>query len=285
MKLFNYIILFAIVLISSCDIINPDEPIPAYVKLEPFEYNAQGGSNSIKISDAWITVNGSFLGAFSMPKVFPVISEGNTEFIIDPGIKENGIANTPDIYPMYARYETSADLVPGDTVTLIPETVYKDDVKILFEETFNEGVSRFSDLEVTTVEVREGSASGYIELNKDDMPGVASASDLLEVFPAQNQGFLAYLEMDYKADVPLFVGLTGYDTQGNIVFTELTYGLNAKDEWNKVYFNFTEVFNLLNQTNTSRYEIRVSAQIPLENGEFTLENAEIRLDNIKLLAF
>lgn len=285
MKLFKYLMFLSLGLLHSCDIINPDEPIPGYVKLEPFEYNAQGGSSSSKISDAWVTVNGSFLGAFSMPKVFPVLSEGNTEFIIDPGIKENGISNTPDIYPMYTRYETSADLVPGDTVTLIPETVYKSDVKILFEETFNEGVSRFSDLEVTTVDVREGSASGYIELDQDNMVGIASASDLLEDFPAQNQGFLAYLEMDYKSDVPLFVGLTGYDTQGNVVFTELTYGLNSKAEWNKVYFNFTDVFNILNQTNTSRYEIRVSAQIPLENGEFTLENAEIRLDNIKLLAF
>lgn len=285
MKVFNTILILSLFLWSACDIINPDEPIPAFVKIDGFDYDAQGGSSSTNLTNAWVIVNQDFLGAFEMPKVFPVLAEGNTEFIIDPGININGIASTPGIYPMYERFATSVDLIPGDTVTIVPETGYKSDVRVLFEETFNQGVSRFSELDVTTIDPNEGAASGYIQLNKDDLPSVASASDLLEEFPAQNQGFVAYLEMDYKADVPLFVGLTGYDVQNNVVFTELTYGLNAKDEWNKVYFDFTEVFNLLNQSNTARYEIRISAQIPLNNGEFILENAEIRVDNIKLLAF
>jgi hypothetical protein len=285
MKIFNTVFVFLVIFCSACDVINPDEPIPAFVRIETFDYDPQGGSTSEKITDAWVTVNGDFLGAFDVPKVFPVLAEGNTEFIIDAGIKVNGISNTPNIYPMYERYSTSANLVPGDTLTIRPVTEYKSDVKILFEDDFNDGVSRFSDLEVTTVDVSEGSASGYIMLDKDAMPGIATASDIQEEFPAQIQGYLAYLEMDYKSDIPLFVGLTGYDVQGNVVFTELTYGLNTREDWNKVYFDFTQVFSLMIQSNASRYEIRVSAQIPLINGEFALENAEIRLDNIKLLAF
>ena len=99
----------------------------------------------------------------------------------------------------------------------------------------------------------------------------------------RKQGNIAYLELDYKTDIPIFVGIIGFDALGQETFSEITYGLNAKDEWNKAYFNYTLLMNTMDQRNTFIYQIRITAQIPIENGEFVQENAEIRLDNVKLV--
>ncbi|MCB0738933.1 MAG: hypothetical protein KDC92_15600, partial [Bacteroidetes bacterium] len=54
----------------SCDIINPKEPIPAYVYLDTSfvetDY-ANQGTNNHRIYDCWITYESNLIGAFSLP--------------------------------------------------------------------------------------------------------------------------------------------------------------------------------------------------------------------------
>ncbi|MCB0638866.1 MAG: hypothetical protein KDC54_19695, partial [Lewinella sp.] len=52
-------------LLPACDLINPEEPIPAYLYVAPFALNTAPnieGSNSAKITEGWVFVNGEFLG-------------------------------------------------------------------------------------------------------------------------------------------------------------------------------------------------------------------------------
>jgi hypothetical protein len=69
-----------------------------------------------------------------------------------------------------------------------------------------------------------------------------------------------------------------------LLFSEVNLGVNPRSEWNKIYFNVSNKIQQLAIAGAVRYRIIFQAQIPRENGEFTMENAEIYLDNIKLVS-
>ena len=91
--------------------------IPAYIEIERFYYNNQDENqkpytqnyHSTKITDAWVTMDGQFLGAFELPCKIPILYEDNHSdshaFDIYPGIKVNGIAATRLKYPFYQKFE------------------------------------------------------------------------------------------------------------------------------------------------------------------------------------
>lgn len=284
--LIRFTLLFLVIGLSGCDVINPEEDIPAYIEVLPFEYTASiDGSNSTKITDAWVTVNGNFLGAFNLPVKLPVLEQtGSYEVLIDAGIKDNALNTFPNIYPFYERYTQTVDLEIGEVVSVQPDTRYDMDItQMVFQENFDDGTINVTDVDKTVVDVLEGSGSGLIELDNENLPSLTVGSIPLTTFPSI--GNTAYIELDYKNDVPLLIGMAGIDATGLETFSAFPFGVIARDTWNKAYFNFTDVMRTLEQNNTAFYQIRILAQIPLENGEFVLENAEIRLDNLKLLMF
>jgi hypothetical protein len=69
---------------------NPEQ-IPVYLDIQPFKINETGPGKWQNITEAWLYVNGEFLGAYSLPAKVPVLAEGNTEIWVYPGVKENGI--------------------------------------------------------------------------------------------------------------------------------------------------------------------------------------------------
>src|ERR1051326_4552945 len=74
---FLYLIVFSFIhllILSSCSMFTPDTNTPAYIKITDFKaqtnYTSQGTSNQ-KMSDVWVHVGGSFLGAYQLPAKFP----------------------------------------------------------------------------------------------------------------------------------------------------------------------------------------------------------------------
>ena len=132
----------ATVLFSSCELYNPGEPVPAYIHIENFivttDYATQG-SNSHKITDAWIYVDDQIIGCFELPATIPVLSEGVHKLKIMPGIKVNGIAADRAPYPFYTSYEQDIDFQVGKSITLSPTITYKSSATFVFMQDF-EGV-------------------------------------------------------------------------------------------------------------------------------------------------
>src|SRR5438067_12211826 len=98
----------AIMLFTSCEIINPSEDIPSYLHVESFSVttnNETQGSNSSKITDVWVTVDGKALGTYELPATLPVLATGSHDVILSPGILINGIAATRTAYPFYTTYQ------------------------------------------------------------------------------------------------------------------------------------------------------------------------------------
>ncbi|MEZ4984834.1 MAG: hypothetical protein R2795_07325 [Saprospiraceae bacterium] len=100
------IIHFALLLVMSvswwqCDFINPEEGIPSYLFIEEFTLTTgpAQGSNSHKITEAWVFVDDIFLGVYDLPATVPVLETGSHTVRVEAGIRDNGLGDFPNIYP------------------------------------------------------------------------------------------------------------------------------------------------------------------------------------------
>ena len=75
--IYKFIALIFLLPVSSCEIFNPEEQVPAYVHLDKIDLNTQSdeGSKSHKITDAWVYLDDQLVGTFELPSTFPVLTE------------------------------------------------------------------------------------------------------------------------------------------------------------------------------------------------------------------
>ncbi len=84
-----------------------------------------------KITDGWLYVDGEYLGAYTLPAIVPVLAEGENEVILFPGVKENGIEATPNIYPYLTQFAKHYTLNAGQTTAVQPVTDYDPKIKCM----------------------------------------------------------------------------------------------------------------------------------------------------------
>lgn len=276
---------------SACNLIDPEEPTPAYLYIPEFRLQtnpATQGTDSHKITDIWLTVNGKFIGVYPLPATVPVLAEGQAEIIIEPGIKNNGINGASISYPLYRIYETAMDLAPGKTDTIRPLTSYISNLKVAAIDDFESGGRLFnkvlndsgSGMVATSDDVFEGNFSGLITLDKDRSVVEISTTRLFQDLTATSP--VVYLEVNYKAEAPVVFGVIGYvGGPGGLSTAILDPGFAPKDTWNKIYFNLSPL--LTDPQYTGGYQLVLQAFIPQENGQFIVDSAKILMDNIKLL--
>lgn len=279
--------------LSACEgIFPPENPIPAYVHVTPFQFsiNSTGqGSASTATPEVWVRVNGDFLGVYSLPAEIPVLEAGDAEITLDPGIRENGIASTPDMYPFYKSYITQATLVPGQTVAINPTTSYKTEARFPLIEGFENSGHLFQVL-VSGAETNrmqrisdaafEGNASGLIVL--DSAHSFVELATTTRYSGLLNRGAYVFLELNYKADVPVSFGVLATLRGGGSPRIQYVAGFNPSTEWKKIYFNLSPA---ISGSVLEDYQVILKAAIPLANGTPSRKNARIQLDNIKLVHF
>ena len=278
-----------LVSLSACDLINPAEDIPAYIYIEPFEVQTTPaeGTNSAKITEAWLSVGPNFLGPYSLPALVPVLEQGEQEIVINAGIKDNGISSSPDIYPFYTPYTLVLDLQPNEVDTIKPVVTYKSSARFAINETFQTGGHLFKlvelgpEIQITSDGAFEGN-SAIIQLTTDE-PVVEIATNLSFDNILDND-IRVYVELNYRSDVPVIFGLTGLNNNSQGFGTRLYEpGFSAKSTWNKIYFNLS---GTALQGQFESFRLAFFGFIPEDaNGELTLDEAKIYLDNIKLIHF
>jgi len=275
--------IFVIVLLSfaACDVINPDEPIPAYIKLEDFNVSSgssQGSADS-KITDGYLYINNEFLGVYELSKTIPIIASGETDIFVDPGIKENGIAATPNIYPFFKRFSTSVNLEAGEVTTITPETSYNSEATFAYIEDFEITNSVDFDADGDSLNAAQIITTGAYEGRSirfsvdEDVPRAEVATS--EKFFLPTDGGLTYLELNYKNDAFLQVGLIGYQQSSGVPIKYVKITLNPRDTWNKIYINLTDD---LIQSDLFNYQLLFIGNLPAGGA-----SANFYLDNIKLI--
>lgn len=284
-----YCCLLAMVfLLSGCD--GEDEPIPAFVEILPFEVTsdyASEGSASAKITDAWLWVGTEFRGAYELPATVPILSTGNQLVTVFPGIKVNGFASRPEINNFYERYETTLDLPAGEITTVQPTTTYKDVTEFAYIENFDgpHGLDEDEDGNPNTAITTNSSeafeiASGVIRLDVDNNVFEASTGIRFDDIPTNFS--TVYLELDYKNDVQVAIGLIGHQ-QGLPEAKQFIFVLNTRPDWNKIYIDLTDE---LAASRLSEYQIVISAVLPEDrSGNIVQDEGNVYLDNLKLVHF
>ena len=266
--------LFAL-LSSGC---GKENAVPAYVYLPSFSLTTKSGegSNSHKITDAWVYVDGQINGVFQMPVTLPIIELGQHEITVFAGIRNNGTRSNPVINPFFEAYKISMNLKAGKVDTLRPKTAYIANTQFKIMENFETGniftVDRDNDAALRFTNIDNGfeGKSGQIILTKAN-PIMEKASSTKAQLSDSAENI--YLEMNYKTQAELTVGLVGSDNLGDISTFKIT--LFPTKEWNKTYINLT---NEAKDLKKKDFQIVFRSLLP-----DTLSTATILIDNVKLI--
>ncbi|MBI4947809.1 MAG: hypothetical protein HY840_15570 [Bacteroidetes bacterium] len=263
---------------SSC---HKEAPIPAYIHIDKFSFSTNystEGSNSEKIIDAWIDVDGQPIGAFEMPCTVPVLFTGQHTVTVWPGIKENGISTTRIQYPFYNTYTQTVTLTPGSISTINPVTTYTSFSVFSFIDDFEGGATGFCDTALTDISMQivsspniemEGQCGGVVLTgNKSQYYGVTCTKFIL---PNTDPVFL---EINYNCNAEFSVGIAAYDGLNNYLGQAIALNLRpTMDGWNKAYVKLNDA---VASVGSAQYAIFFSMQ---KNND----PSYLYLDNVKLI--
>ncbi|MBI3511915.1 MAG: hypothetical protein HY064_14745 [Bacteroidetes bacterium] len=273
-KFFPVLFLFGI--FSGCRIINPAEDIPSYIHIDSITLSTSGnqGSNSSKITDAWIFVDSKLIGGFELPCTVPVLADGTHHILIRAGIKQNGLSSTRAIYPFYKGWEGDVALTKATVTTINPVISYFPGLDFSstwmdnFEVAYGFTADTIYHSQITLCDspyVFEGLHSAYIRLSADTIQFIGR-SPISYSFQGASD---AYLEMDYRCNIPFTVGLVN----GFSYYPWATVG--ESETWNKIYIRLNDA-------------VVVNGSYQVYIGMFKFPDVAepyLYVDNIKLLKY
>ncbi|HEY9115555.1 MAG TPA: hypothetical protein VIN10_12725 [Bacteroidales bacterium] len=277
-------------MLNSCYKFEGDQTIPSYIRIDSVslitDYYDEG-SSSEGITDAWIYVDDALIGAFELPATVPVLANGIHKLEIRPGIKLNGISSTRAPYPFYKPITfTNFNFVPDSVLTVgNPTTEYYSNTEFAWLEDFeNSSITIVENLGSDTVIKRTQPAGNPEAFSYDNSKysGVVNLTTEKPVWTAlsynqfqnQPQGSLVLLELDFKTDNYVSIGVVVLENSAYVKVPLLT--LNHAEEWTKIYVNLGP--NLSLHPGANIYQVFFESA--LEEGK---SDASIYLDNIKLV--
>ena len=266
----------------SCSFFDPASPVASYIHIDSISVltnNSSQGSNSKKVSDAWVLYDNVYLGTFPLPADIPLIGDGNHSIIVKAGIIENGIASSRSAYPKYSSFDTTLLLSTTNTISLLPRVTYGDAV------TFPQ-IEDFDDASLSLVTTTTGNTPLTITAQSDSNAfegnsGNAMLDETHNIFEvASSSAFtlplstLSYVELNYKGDQEFNIGVFITTTSGIIKTTLLT--LRESTSWKKVYVNLNDLGGV--SADGINYKIFLHAQKPL-----LLAVSNLYFDNFKVV--
>ncbi len=273
--------------IVGCDVINPSEPVPTYVKIDSFSFKQtkpqEEGPVSTAITSVWMYYNNDPVGVFDLPCNVPVITEGDQGIIsVAPAIALNGLYDLQPQYTFYSFDTVTLKTNPGNVFEYTPTTSYITSAVFQYKEDFELGNSfspyiegAIGDTSIVqtsdATKVHSGSRSGYIYVDKTN-----TYSEIITTSPFDITDGEAYLELNYKCSIPFEIGM--YNTLDN-GFEALSYfvGVNPTGTWKKIYIDLA--------TYTSTYlgkDFKLLIKCGLPDG---YSDGYVLLDNIKVVSF
>ncbi len=283
MRLFKFIyvpFLLLFCIISGCNIINPEESIPAFVEIKAMNLapNSNFGSNSSNIKDVWVYADGQFIGTFELPAKFPVLLAGNHNFQFGAGIFKNGIASTRAKYPFYKFDARTLNLTEGQTISIDTLTVeYFSGLKAKIVEGF-EGSSFPLDTLSTSLAPLAFDTANAFEGKKCLKLEVTSLDSVLECktngpYNYFDLGKSVYLELDYKCDEKFYIGIM---STASLTSKAILLQVNPSATWNKIYLDLSQT--VVNYGISNGFQIYFLLKKDLNTTKST-----VYLDNLKLL--
>lgn len=283
MKLIHLLPPTLLLLCCAAGCVSDNDVSPAYVTVTDLQLSTPGIADPTEaISEVWVFVDNVFEGAFPLPARIPVLRAGATTMRFEAGIRQNGVSASPDIYEFYTPFETTVELVPGETTELgvlgigyRPEARFAvfEDFEVNTPRAFTQQVTGNSALEPTQEQVLSGSFSGKLTLSRADSLLEVATGNLLSGLT--DERLSVWLEVDFLSDAALVWGVSGLD--GLNVVRSFDAVSVPRNEWTKIYFNLTPA---IISSGLTEYTLNLSAVLPDD-----LETGTVYLDNIKLVHF
>ena len=256
--------------------------IPTFISIETTKFVAaigQGTDHQL-ISEIWTYADSQLIGAYAVPSQWPLLGQDQIRLDIFAGIRENGQATSPIVYPLLSAWSTDIGASPGETITVSPVFTYAKTVRFALIEDFETSNSFRQDLDGDSLTMFSVSEVNAIEGKsaraclKQDHPDIEVASNFsYSDLPAN--GTPVFLELEYASDTPLAVGLKS--SNGGRLYKLLLFANEMKPQ--KIYVNFTAEV----EAATSRdFEVIFRATYDTSSGK---AEQQVVLDNIKLLHF
>jgi len=280
-------------LFAGCNTINPAEQIPAYIRIpSPYGFScnrlSQGTANQ-RITDAWVYLDEQLVGVFELPATFPVLATGNHNVRIAPGIKQNGITATRVSYPFFTDTTFSVTLSPNQTTELKPLARYSRISQFKWLEDFESNdftLERSGQSQVDPqisnlpTEPAEGLFCGKILLPPGSMRFECVSK---QAYDLPKGGAFVYLELEYRINHPMVVGIYAYSGSSSAQFPVITLNPtldgNGNLIWKKTYIYLTpEVSPNVAATN---FRVFFGAQKNLVDESM---QGVFYLDNIKVIS-
>ena len=244
---------------ASCNKFEGSQTVPAYIRIDTIRVECDYytyGANTANITDAWVYIDDQVIGSFELPAVFPVLEKGKHKVSVYGGIRMNGIAGTRGPYSFYKPvvYQ-DLNLVEDSIVHITPVITYYpigEGVMVGWLEDFETGSALVptsqSDTSVIRVTGNEAwqSANSYysgkVVLPPDSLDFTLATADELTCHKNLMGEKPLYLEMDYKTNDTIFVGIMYYKNHKlvkwpmvKVVPTDTEH--DVPQRWKKIYIN------------------------------------------------
>ena len=286
MKLIIHLILLTL-FISSCNKFDKAEQRPAFLKIEAIDLTTNlstQGSDSHKIVDAWVYIDDVLIGTFSLPNTVPITNVGEHEIKIFAGIKKNGISVDRKKYPFYQPYTITKNLEADSTYSIEPTVTYEDNISIWFEDFEDPSFKLNPHQSDTTIQIVNGPSNllfegdaGGIFLNGNQYQCEMRTSEASFNNMPTNLSTPAYLELDYKSNFPLEIGILANQVAGETYTHSALITLNETNgAWNKTYLYLPDASNFF--ANSPEFDIYFRVTNPNQ-----VNGIEIFIDNVKVI--
>lgn len=276
-----YVVAFAV----ACNRTDTSE-IPAFIRTNQVFFSTQPaqGSNSSAISELWYYSDGDVLGVVDTPVALPLLKQGVQTITIFPGIKNNGMGTSRIRYPFYTSFDTTLDVVPGETFELQPAFTYLSSAVIDASRNFEAGNSfveaPFNNGQIELLNEPSLAASGVRCVRMKLPYGAALLSYLDETNILLTSGNVAFLEMDYSCNNTFVVGVyvisDGNSSKVPVLYLTPTQTANSiTPVWNKIYMDLGMIASQNVSADYYRLYVECSSQESTE--------PVIYLDDIKII--
>lgn len=298
-----FFIIFGLLFCISCD---KTDLTPSYIEinkedvtLNMYNFNALHNTNFDEFelaaiadqdfADIWITADGVNLGTWELPCRLPLLDRDSVALSMVPGVLMNGMSTTRPKYPFVQYCKTKYFFEKEETTNVKVSVKYYDNVHFPLIETFEGagyqffkadsskvGFSRTSDPDLVYHNPRTPNAlnfsSGMVVLSDSIMSFEVHSGEL----QLPGSGYPVFLEMNYKCDKEMYVGLLIHSTTSALVTDEPLVNIRPTKEWKKIYVNLTQCI--------SRNTTAKSFQVDIAGVKDKVdEEAHFYFDNIKVV--
>lgn len=272
MKLLIPLAFVAVLLFSPACKPMPNDGVPFFLQVDTVYVVDSTGTDTLthRITDIWAETKSTTLGAFERPCNIPVLEEGAVSMILTPGIYQSGQSGVRVNYPFYAPDTFTLQAERGQSYKRTPVFHYIKATKVAFFDNFEIG-NNFTGMGISNDSAHYGTRCGIITVTAADSNKVAVQTTSVTL-PAGQE---IWLEVDYKSDVPFWVGYQGHFPGSAVVSTYQVLFVNARSSWNKLYVKLSES---VAASLASTYNIYFEALRP-----YGSTGGTVYIDNVKLL--